>query len=265
MIIIGEKINSTLKAIRPAVESHDSGVIAATAKAQESAGAEFIDINAGVFKDSEAEHLAWLAQVVNGSCSARLAIDSPNPLAMRAALEANCVKKPLLNSITNETARFNAVMPLVREFDTAVVALTMDDSGMPETTKGRVDIAFTLIKRLTDCGMALGDIFVDPLIRPVGTGSHYGRIAFDTIAAITAEYPDVHVVGGLSNISFGLPERRLLNAAFLAAAVSYGLDSAILDPLDAQLMRFMYAAEALSGADDYCMEYISAYREGLLE
>ena len=141
----------------------------------------------------------------------------------------------------------------------------MDDNGMPESAEGRIKIAFRMIENLTKKGVKLDDIFIDPLVRPVGTGTHYGNVAIDTIRTIKKEYPDVHITCGLSNISFGIPARKVMNQTFLVAAMAAGMDGAILDPLDKKMMQFVFAAEALLDRDEYCMNYIEAYRDGLFE
>jgi len=141
----------------------------------------------------------------------------------------------------------------------------MNDLGMPETVDERVSISEKLVIRLTSEGIPMDDIFIDPMVRPVGTGSHYGVVALDTIRKVKTEFPEVHIACGLSNISFGIPERKLMNQAFLVAAMSAGMDAAILNPLDNKLMALIYATEALLGKDDFCVNYLLKYREGLLE
>jgi 5-methyltetrahydrofolate--homocysteine methyltransferase len=141
----------------------------------------------------------------------------------------------------------------------------MDDKGMPETIQDRVMIAERLIEKLTKEGLSIDDIYIDPMVRPIGTGSHYGVVAIETIRKIKTEFPEVHIACGLSNISFGIPARKLMNQAFLVAAMAAGMDGAILDPLDKKLMSFMYATEALMGMDDYCMNYLTKFREGEIE
>ena len=265
MIIIGEKINSTLKAIRPAIENYDKETVADLAKRQFEAGADFIDINAGVFVEDEPERLAWLAKTVQDAVDAPLAIDSPSAEAMRRALLANKNPKVMINSITDEPARYNEVMPLVVEFKASIVALCMDATGMPETVDDRVSIADRLIGKLTKEGVAAGDIFIDPLVRPISTGIHYGNVAIDTIRKVKQEFPEVHIACGLSNISFSLPARKLINQAFLIAAIGAGMDGAIIDPMDKKLVSMIYAAEALFGRDNYCRNYLKKYRSGEIE
>lgn len=265
MIIIGEKINSTLKSVKPAIENYDAAFIQELAKRQYDAGASYIDVNAGMFYNDEPERLEWLVKTVQESIDAPLSIDSPNPKALEKALKANKNGKPIINSITDEKERFNSVLPLVVDYKAGIIALCMDDTGMPETAEDRVKVSESLISKLTKEGVSIEDIYIDPMIRPIGTGSHYGVVALETMRKVKSEFPGVHIACGLSNISFGIPARKLMNQAFLIAAMAAGMDGAILDPLDNKLMSFVYAGEALLGIDDFCMNYITRFREGLLE
>lgn len=265
MIIIGEKINSSLKAIRPAMENYDAAAVQDLARRQYEAGAAYIDVNAGMFLEDEPERVEWLVNTVQEAVEAPLAIDSPNPLALESGLKANKNGKPIINSITGERERFNSIMPLVTKYDTAIIALCMDDNGMPETTDERVAIAERLIKNMTGEGVKLEDIYIDPMVRPIGTGSHYGKVAIETIRKVKTAFPGVHIACGLSNVSFGIPARKLINQAFLIAAMAAGMDGAIMDPLDKKLMSFVYATEALMGLDEYCINYLARFRDGLLD
>lgn len=265
MIIIGEKINSTLKAVRPAIENYDIEFIQDLAKKQCEAGANYIDVNAGMFHDDEPERLEWLVKIIQEVIDTPFAIDSPNPVAIERALKVNKNGKPIINSITNEKERYEAILPLILEYNTGVIALCMDDSGMPETVEDRVEIATNIIGKLTDRGIKPQDIYIDPMIRPIGTGSHYGVVALETIRLVKNKYPDIHIACGLSNISFGLPGRKVLNQAFLIAAMTAGMDGAILDPLDRKLMTYLYATKTILGQDEFCMDYLTKYREGLLD
>lgn len=265
MIIIGEKINTSIKAIRPAVENMDAAFIQDVAKKQAEAGAHYIDVNCGTFPFKEPELLEWLVNTVQETVDLPLCIDSPNPKALSRALKANKNGKPLINSITAEKQRFNEIFPLVLEYNTSIIALCMDDDGMPETADDRVRIAEKLLNDMTKEGVKPEDIYFDPMVRPIGTGSHYGVVALDTIRRIMTEFPGVHTTCGLSNISFGLPKRKLINQAFLILAIGAGLDSAILDPLDKKIMSFVYATELVNNKDEYCMNYLTAFREDKLE
>ncbi|MDD4295483.1 MAG: dihydropteroate synthase [Ruminiclostridium sp.] len=265
MIIIGEKLNSTVKSVRPAMENYDSEAILDLANKQCAAGAAYLDVNTGMFLEEEPDRLEWLINIIQEEIDTPFSIDSPNPKAILKGLKANKNGKPIINSITNENDRFNSIMPLAVEYKTGIIALCMDDSGMPETVDDRLSVAESLIEKLTKEGIDFEDIYIDPMVRPVGTGSHYGVVAIETIRKVKLEFPEVHIACGLSNISFGLPARKIMNQAFLIAAMAAGMDGAILDPLDKRLMTYLYAGEALLGRDDFCMEYLTKFREGELE
>ena len=264
MIIIGEKLNSTIPAIRAAVEKSDKTTIADLAQRQYGAGAAFIDLNAGMFVEEDGEKLAWMAKIVQEATGAPLSIDSPNPHAIERVLDINDNPKVLINSISAETKRFNEVMPLVVSHETSVIALCMGDGGLPQTVAERMAIADKLVNSLMKAGIGESRIYLDPLVLPVSTGKENGNIALETIRALKAAYPKTHIACGLSNISFHLPARKLINQAFLVAAISAGMDGAILDPLDQNLMSMLYAGEALFGMDDNCRNYLQQYRGGKL-
>jgi len=265
MIIVGEKLNSTLKAIRPAMESRDEQKILDLAKRQVDAGASYLDLNAAMFGDAEVEIMEWLVKTVQDALDVPLTFDSPNPEAIKHALMVNKNPKPMINSITAEKERFDGLAPILSEYQASVIALCMDDSGMPETADERFKIAEGLIENLTKLGMKLEDIYIDPMVRPVGTGSHYGMVALDTIRGVKEKFPEVHIMCGLSNISFGLPARKLVNQVFLVSCMNAGMDGAILDPLDKKLMSILYASEAVLGLDEFCINYLEKYREEALE
>jgi cobalamin-dependent methionine synthase I len=262
MIIVGERINTSRKSMAPLVLTRDTEAVAAEAIRQLEAGAAFIDVNCGTMVDEEPEVLQWLVETVQKAApNALCSIDSPNPAAIERALKAH-KGKALINSVTAESARLSAILPLVRDYQAGIIALTMNDDGMPETAAERLKIASFTVEKLTQAGVPLEDIYIDPMVRPVSTGDQYGLVIFDTLNAIRREYPGVHTICGLSNISFGLPERRIINHAFLVMAMQAGLDSAILDPLDQRLMSLLYTSELLLGRDEYSANYIAAYREG---
>ncbi len=262
MIIIGEKLNSSIKAVKEAIENSDSKFIEKMAQDQASAGANFIDVNAGMFLEDEPKKIKWLVKTVENATDIPLSIDSPNSSAIEAGLKASKNKGIIINSITYEKKRYDEVISLVDEYKTGVVALCMDDNGMPETVDDRLKIADKLIESLTKKGISLCDIYIDPMVRPIGTGPQYAMVAIETIRNIKKNYKDVHIACGLSNISFGIPARKTVNQAFLVGAMFAGMDGAILDPLDEKLMSFIYATEALTGVDEYCINYIMKFKEG---
>ena len=167
----------------------------------------------------------------------------------------------MINSITAEQERLDEMLDFTVASKANVVALVLSDAGMPASAADRVRVAVELVDTLTGAGVAAGNIFVDPVIAPLGTDPSTGCAVLEAIGQIKAERPDVHITCGLSNISFGLPERGLLNRVFIAQAIAAGLDAAIIDPLDRGMMATICTAEALSGRDEWCMNYITASRE----
>jgi len=172
---------------------------------------------------------------------------------------------PFLNSISAESDRYRTLIPLIKKHDARVVALSLDDAGMTDDMARVWEVADCLIKRLEDDGVPPDHVFVDPLIRPVSTNPAYGMGALEVVANIREKHPAVHTICGLSNVSYGLPRRKLLNQVFVAMAIAKGMDSAIVDPLDPRMMANILAAEALAGRDEFCMAYIGAERDGRLE
>ena len=264
MLVIGELINSTRKQIRTAVEGKDAAYIQGLAQKQAAAGANWIDVNAGAFPTDEVEKMQWLISVIRQVTDAPLSIDSPRPAAVEAGL-AMAGKEPFLNSISAESERYATLIPFVKKYTTRVVALSLDDNGMTDDMNKVWEVADGLIKRLEDDGVPPDHIFVDPLIRPVSTNGEYAMGALWVVEKITAVHPQVHKTCGLSNVSYGLPKRKLVNQVFVAMAIARGMDSAIIDPLDQRMMATIAVAEALSGKDQFCMNYITADREGKLD
>jgi cobalamin-dependent methionine synthase I len=261
MLIVGELINASRKAIAGFIEAKDSAALQAVAKDQLEAGANYIDVNAGVFVDREAEYLRWLVETVQSAADAPCCIDSPDPRAIEAALSAH-KGTAMINSISLEKERYDALLPILAGTDLKVVGLCMSDEGMPETAEQRLRIADKLINGLVSAKVPEENIYVDPLVQPVATNTSYGKEFLEAVARIRAEFKGVHTMCGLSNISFGLPERKLLNQTFMVMAITSGLDGAIVNPLDKKMMSAIFAAETLMGRDDFCMNYLKAYRAG---
>ena len=261
MLVVGERINSSRKRIREAVRARDGEFIATEAKKQVEAGADYVDVNAGTSVAHEVDDIKWLVETVQGAVEAPLCLDSANPEALRAALSL-AKKKVIINSITGEKARMDSILPLVVESGSSVVALVMDDSGLPEDFEGRMAAADKLIPALETAGIPREKIYVDPLVRPVSTDIRQGLAVLKTVNAVMTKWPGIHTICGLSNISFGLPARNVLNSTFLALMIQAGLDSAIIDPTEPRMIAAVAAAEALLGRDDFCMNYIMAQRSG---
>lgn len=264
MIIIGEKINATRKAVAAALEARDAEHIKKLTIDQAAAGADYIDVNGGdPRKGREAENMAWLMEIVQANSELPVAVDSADPAAARIGLSM-ARTKPILNSISLEQERLGAMLPVVAESECMVVALLMSDGGTPCGVDDRLASAETLIGKLTEAGKKVDEIIVDPCFLPVSADPGSGRIVIDAIAAIRRHWPDVHIGGGLSNISYGLPQRKLVNFAAMAQCIYAGMDAAILDPCVPGMIATIYAAEAVAGKDEFCMTYVMAGREGKL-
>lgn len=261
MIVVGEKINTSRKSIEKAVEKRDTAFISKVARDQAEAGANYIDVNAGTFLDREVDCLRWLVETVQSEIDLPLSLDSPNHRALSEAIKYH-KGEPMINSISLEEDRFQSLLPIVTSQPCRVVALCMGKTAMPATVEERVEVGSELIQKLTDQGMPLEKIYVDPLVQPVSVDIDMGKSALGAITRIIRDFPGVNTICGLSNISFGLPLRHLINRNFLSLAISYGLSAAILDPTDKQLMATMLSIEMLLGKDEYCGRFIDAYQSG---
>jgi cobalamin-dependent methionine synthase I len=263
MLIIGELINTSRKPISEAVEKKDSQYIRQIAKAQEEAGADYLDVNCGTFVDSEKATMEWLVEIIEEETKLPLCLDSPNPVALEAALNKTAGSRPMINSITYETRRINSVLPLIKKYNTRIIALCIEDSGMPKTNEDRLRIASLLIDRLTKEGIALDDIYIDPLIKPISTDINNGIEVLEAVHRIMSDFPGVHTVCGLTNISYSLPARTVINRTFMIQAMSWGMDSFIIDPTNKEMKGALLASQALLGQDKYCRKFITGYRQGL--
>ncbi|MCJ7545042.1 MAG: dihydropteroate synthase [Phycisphaerae bacterium] len=264
MIIIGERINATRKPIAAALEARDSQAIFRTAREQLQAGAHYLDINGGDPRPArEAENIAWLVETVQGSVDVPLCIDSANPQAVKRGLSL-AKHRAILNSISLESSRLGPLMPILEQSDCMVIGLLMSDQGAPAGVDDRLRNAEQLIKKLTAAGRKPEDIIIDPCFLTLSVDCLSARAVIDAIAAIHKEWPKVHIGGGCSNVSFGLPRRRYINFALLAGAIYHGMDTALIDPCTPGIMATLYAAQAVAGKDEFCMNYVTAEREGKL-
>ena len=264
MLIVGENINTSRKRISEAVENQNADFIATVAKAQADAGADFVDVNAGTFVDRETEYLCWLVETVQDAVDLPLCLDSPNPKALSEAIKFHR-GEPMINSISLEKDRFDAMLPIIIAQPCRVVALCMTETAMPVTIEDRVQAGAELINRLTAEGVALGNIYVDPLVQPVSVDTSMGNAILGALKTIMNDFPGVNTICGLSNISFGLPARRLINSNFLSLGMLQGLSAAILDPTDKRLMANLLSTRMILGIDEYCADFIDAYEKGIIK
>lgn len=264
MNIVGELINASRKKIKNEIKEKNYDEIGRVAREQVEHGADYIDVNAGTFVGQEEDYMKWLIQTVQEHVDVPCCIDTPDPNVIEAAAKVH-KGTPLLNSISLETERYEKMMPVIAGTDRKVIALCMSDTGMPYTKDERMSIANKLVNNLVQKNVAIENIYVDPLVQPIGSGDTLGVEFLNTIEEIHKEYPGIHTICGLSNISFGIPKRKFANQTFMVMAITKGLDSAILNPLDNKMMANIIAAEMLAGKDEFCEKYMNAYRDGKLE
>jgi 5-methyltetrahydrofolate--homocysteine methyltransferase len=255
MIIVGELINSTRTRVKEAIENKDEKYIRKLVQLQSHGGASFIDVNSAMSRKSEIEDLAWLTGIVQSETDLPLAIDTPNSDAMEQGIKL-CKIPPMINSITNEPKR-ERLIKLAKDYNCSVVALPLGGfKKMPLTVKDRMEEAKLLLEELLKCGIEKYKIYLDPLILGVGSNSEAGRIALETVRAFKKEFPGINTICGVSNISFGLPDRRLFNRTYLPMMIEAGLDGAITDPSDEELMQTLKASLILTGREKFSREKI---------
>ena len=261
MIIIGEKINGTLKKTAKAIAERDSEFITSLATRQVEAGADYIDVNAGTGGGDETEDLLWLIEVVEKAVDVPLCLDSANPVALKAGMAA-VSQTPMVNSISGEASRLDGILPLAAKQGSPVIALLLSDGGIPEDVEGRLKIGRLILERTRQAGLPDDKVYIDPLAMAISTKTEGALVALETMRTLRNEFPEVKFSIGLSNISFGLPIRSLVNQAFLAQLLAAGLDAAIINPMEQGLINMLYATEMILGRDRYCRNYTTAFRKG---
>lgn len=259
-VVIGERINPTgRKLLAAEMAAGDMSRVKADALAQVEAGAHMLDVNAGIPLADEPKILAEAIKLVQSLTDVPLSIDSSIVAALEAGL-AVYKGRPLVNSVTGEEERLEAVLPLVKKYDCAVIAISNDETGISEDPDVRFAVAKKIVERAQDHGIKPCDVVVDPLVMPVGAINVAGATAFRIVRRLREELK-VNTCCGASNISFGLPNRHGMNAAFLAMAIGAGMTSAIMNPLRAEEMQAVMGADVLMGHDEHCARWIRKYRE----
>lgn len=259
-VMIGERINPTRrKKLAATMADGDFSTVQEDARAQVEAGAQVLDVNAGIPGADEPALLRGVAQAVIEVVDVPLCFDSANPDALAAALEIY-PGKALINSTTAEEKMMNVVLPLAKQYGAAVIGVITDDKGVPATPADRLRVAETLIKRAGDYGLPPEDVIIDPLALTVSADHKQARITLDSIALIKQEL-GVNMNLGASNVSFGLPDRKIINVAYLALAISRGLTIAITDPTVPEIQTTILACDLLMGRDEYSGRWIKAFRK----
>ncbi len=259
-VIIGERINPTgRKMLAVEMAAGDFGRVESDALAQVAAGAHMLDVNAGIPLADEPAILAKAVQLVQSVTDAPLSIDSSIVAALEAGL-AVYKGKALVNSVTGEEERMEAVLPLVRKYGAAVVAISNDETGISEDPDVRFAVAKRIVERAADHGIPSSDVVVDPLVMPVGALNEAGAQVMRLLRRLHGELK-VNTTCGASNVSFGLPNRGGINSAFLTMAIASGLTSAITNPLHPETIQACLGADVMMGHDPHCERWIARFRE----
>lgn len=262
MLIIGESINGTIQKVGQAIQDRNEVFLKELAKTQYECGAHFLDINAGVAGRDEVEDLPWLVENVQKEVPVPLMLDSANPEALKAALSVyNHSEPPILNSISGETEKWNKLFPVIVEKKCKIVVLLMGDQGIPKSMDERMAVAKKLFERLAEAKIPPDYIYFDPLVLSVAVETDSALLTLETIRSLRSFFSSSHIICGASNVSMGLPGRRLVNRIFLAMAIYAGLDTLLIDVRDQALLSSIYSSKVLVNQDPYCFEYLKAYRE----
>ncbi len=257
--VIGELLNSSRKAVAEALKAKDDEAILRTARAQLEAGAGALDLNAAQSMDDEAADLRWMVRVIQEELGSevRLALDTASPEVMEEAL-GDCQALPIVNSVSNEASRV-PLIELTAGTEAEVIGLPMGKKGMPKTAEERLDEARALVEACENAGIARERLLIDILCMSAGSDPKQGTAALQA-AHLIREKLGVRTCAAVSNVSFGLPSRALLNRTYLAMLVAAGVEALITDPTRQDLMDTLFAAEALTGQDAYCMNYIRRHK-----
>jgi 5-methyltetrahydrofolate corrinoid/iron sulfur protein methyltransferase len=259
MFVIGERINGMFKGVRKAIEERDKAAIQKLARRQLAAGADALDVNVGPTKGKPVENMLWLIEAIQEVTDAPVCVDTPKFDVMAAAVKA-CTNPAIINSTKASAADLDRYVPLAVENKAQLVALTIDETGVPRDADGRVMMGATIVTKALEHGLDMTDLYIDPVILPVNVAPKQPRAVMDAISQLRLiSDPAPNFILGLSNVSQGCKERALLTRAYLSMCVGVGLNAAIMDALDKELMDAAITAEVLLEKQLYCDDYIAAY------
>lgn len=263
MIVIGEKINGAIPSVKEAIANRDAALIQQRAIAQAEAGADFIDCAPSTAPELEYDAMVWLIEQIQAVTDKPICIDSPNAKLLARIIEEGHVKKPgMVNSVNEEGDKCETIFPLIAGTDWEVVGLTCDKDGIPTNVNKKIEIAKSIIDKADKYGVAREKLHIDPCVMALSTMPSAMADFEEVIQGIHAYAPTVKVTGAISNISFEMPARKYVNANCMAYAIKAGLDSAIMDPCNVDMMTTIYACEALVMKDKGGRKYNRAYRQG---
>lgn len=260
MIIIGEKLNGSIPSVAKAIAERDADLIRERAKKQAEAGATFLDVCASVEEDVEVETLKWMIDLVQEVTDTPICVDSPSAKSCVAAIPF-CKRQGLVNSVSLEGNKIDTIFPVIADTDWECVALLCDNDGIPDSVERRMKVFHGIMEKAKEYNIAPGRLHIDPLVVTLSTDQTALTVFAECCRQIKAEYPDIHITSGLSNISFGLPTRKNINQAFMVLAMNAGMDSAIVDPTNKNMIGMIYATNALLERDEYCLDYIDKFKD----
>ncbi|MDD4859163.1 MAG: dihydropteroate synthase [Dehalococcoidales bacterium] len=263
MLIIGESINASIKSVAEAISKRDDKFIADLAKKQAEAGADMLDINAGSGMRDEAHDLGWLVDTVQSAVEIPLVLDSSNPDVL-VAVYPECKQRPMLSSLTLEPHSMEVLLPFIKEHDCSVLGMCLGGGRMPRTAPEVFEMAKILIEKTGAVGLKPEDLYIDVAVMAIAANTGAAIKVLDSIRLIKAHQPKVNTVCAVSNVSFGLPRRKLLNRTFIPMLAGAGADAFIIDVRDKDTMAAVIATKALLGTDDFCMNYMRAYRQEII-
>ena len=260
MIIIGEKLNGSIPSVAKAIAERDADLIRERAKKQAEAGATFLDVCASVEEDVEVETLKWMIDLVQEVTDTPICVDSPSAKSCVAAIPF-CKRPGLVNSVSLEGNKIDTIFPELADTDWECVALLCDNDGIPDSVERRMKVFLGIMEKAKEYNIAPSRLHIDPLVVTLSTDQTALTVFAECCRQIKAEYPDIHITSGLSNISFGLPTRKNINQAFMVLAMNAGMDSAIVDPTNKNMIGMIYATNALLERDEYCLDYIDKFKD----
>lgn len=259
MIIVGEKLNSSIPKMYELMKENNTAAIKQIAVDQQNAGANFLDINTAIFRENEYDMLKYVLEIVLENTECGIMLDSPSPAIIEKSIKLISNREIIINSITLQD-RINELLPIVKSYNSGVVCLPIDKEGIPKTAEKRVKNSLKLIEILQEAGIDKKKIYIDVLAETLAVNSEAAVTTIKAISDLRKAEADVHIICGVSNVSFGLPKRTSINAAFLTTAIFAGLDSGIVDITNEQIQSTIYISELVSGLDEYCMEYLGYIR-----
>jgi len=258
LIVVGERINGQFVEVAKAIDARNAEYIQELAMEQVNVGAQILDINTGPGRSDAAEAMTWLVKSVQDIVDVRVSIDAPGFKVQQAGLAA-ARKEPMINSTTAEQKRMEKFFPLAKEHNADIVCLTIDEKGIPNSIEGRTELAMLLLGNAMDAGIPQERVYIDPVVLPISAAQNQCPMLCDAITAFRSlSTPPPKTIVGLSNVSSGAEERSLLNRTYLAMLLGRGLDAAIVDPNDADLMRVVKAAEVLLNQKLYAHSFLRA-------